>query len=216
MTMQTITLHHLLPAVFAGRTDLQSELWEQDLVLERGRLYLVEAQSGKGKSSFCSYLMGYRQDYSGQICFDSTDARQLSVREWSRLRTHSISTLFQELRLFPELTALENVLIKNQLTRHKTVAQICQWFEAMGIGDRIDTLVSRMSFGQQQRVAMIRALVQPMDFLLLDEPVSHLDDENAAAMAETMMQEVRSQGAAVVVTSIGKHMKLPYNQTIRL
>ena len=216
MTMQTITLHHLLPAVFAGRTDLQSELWEQDLVLERGRLYLVEAQSGKGKCSFCSYLMGYRQDYSGQICFDSTDARQLSVREWSRLRTHSISTLFQELRLFPELTALENVLIKNQLTRHKTVAQIRQWFEAMGIGDRIDTLVSRMSFGQQQRVAMIRALVQPMDFLLLDEPVSHLDDENAAAMAETMMQEVRSQGAAVVVTSIGKHMKLPYNQTIRL
>ena len=96
------------------------------------------------------------------------------------------------------------------------MAQIRQWFEAMGIGDRIDTLVSRMSFGQQQRVAMIRALVQPMDFLLLDEPVSHLDDENAAAMAETMMQEVRSQGAAVVVTSIGKHMKLPYNQTIRL
>ncbi len=214
--MQNITLHQLLPNVFRGRTDIQSDLWQKDLVLERGRLYLVEAQSGKGKSSFCSFLTGYRNDYAGQILFDTTDTRQLSVAQWSRLRTCSISTVFQELRLFPELTALENVLIKNQLTRYKSVSQIRQWFDALGIGDKLNAPVAQMSYGQQQRVAMIRALVQPMDFLLLDEPVSHLDDENASIMAETMMQEVRSQGAAVVVTSIGKHMLLPYNQTIRL
>ena len=214
--MQNITLHQLLPNVFRGRTDIQSNLWQKDLVLERGRLYLVEAQSGKGKSSFCSFLTGYRNDYAGQILFDTTDTRQLSVAQWSRLRTCSISTVFQELRLFPELTALENVLIKNQLTRYKSVSQIRQWFDALGIGDKLNAPVAQMSYGQQQRVAMIRALVQPMDFLLLDEPVSHLDDENASIMAETMMQEVRSQGAAVVVTSIGKHMLLPYNQTIRL
>lgn len=214
--MQNITLHQLLPNVFRGRTDIQSDLWQKDLVLERGRLYLVEAQSGKGKSSFCSFLTGYRNDYAGQILFDTTDTRQLSVTQWSRLRTCSISTVFQELRLFPELTALENVLIKNQLTRYKSVSQIRQWFDALGIGDKLNAPVAQMSYGQQQRVAMIRALVQPMDFLLLDEPVSHLDDENASIMAETMMQEVRSQGAAVVVTSIGKHMLLPYNQTIRL
>lgn len=214
--MQNITLHQLLPNVFRGRTDIQSDLWQKDLVLERGRLYLVEAQSGKGKSSFCSFLTGYRNDYAGRILFDTTDTRQLSVAQWSRLRTCSISTVFQELRLFPELTALENVLIKNQLTRYKSVSQIRQWFDALGIGDKLNAPVAQMSYGQQQRVAMIRALVQPMDFLLLDEPVSHLDDENASIMAETMMQEVRSQGAAVVVTSIGKHMLLPYNQTIRL
>lgn len=214
--MQNITLHQLLPNVFRGRTDIQSDLWQKDLVLERGRLYLVEAQSGKGKSSFCSFLTGYRNDYAGQILFDTTDTRQLSVAQWSRLRTCSISTVFQELRLFPELTALENVLIKNQLTRYKSVSQIRQWFDALGIGDKLNAPVAQMSYGQQQRVAMIRALVQPMDFLLLDEPVSHLDDENASIMAETMMQEVCSQGAAVVVTSIGKHMLLPYNQTIRL
>lgn len=214
--MQNITLHQLLPNVFRGRTDIQSDLWQKDLVLERGRLYLVEAQSGKGKSSFCSFLTGYRNDYAGQILFDTTDTQQLSVAQWSRLRTCSISTVFQELRLFPELTALENVLIKNQLTRYKSVSQIRQWFDALGIGDKLNAPVAQMSYGQQQRVAMIRALVQPMDFLLLDEPVSHLDDENASIMAETMMQEVRSQGAAVVVTSIGKHMLLPYNQTIRL
>ena len=73
-----------------------------------------------------------------------------------------------------------------------------------------------MSFGQQQRVAMIRALVQPFDFLLADEPISHLDDTNSAIMADIMMTEARQQGAAVIVTSIGKHMALDYDKTIKL
>ena len=73
-----------------------------------------------------------------------------------------------------------------------------------------------MSYGQQQRVAMIRALVQPFDFLLVDEPISHLDDENSAIMGEIMMEEARRQGAGVIVTSIGKHMSLPYDKTFSL
>ncbi|MBF1532100.1 MAG: ATP-binding cassette domain-containing protein, partial [Prevotella salivae] len=76
--------------------------------------------------------------------------------------------------------------------------------------------IGRMSFGQQQRVALIRALVQPFDFLLVDEPISHLDDKNAAVMAEMMMKEAREQGAGVLVTSIGKHMDLPYEMVVKL
>ena len=73
-----------------------------------------------------------------------------------------------------------------------------------------------MSFGQQQRVAMMRALVQPFDFLLADEPISHLDDTNARIMAEIMMTEAQRQGAGIIITSIGKHMDLPYETTYRL
>ena len=73
-----------------------------------------------------------------------------------------------------------------------------------------------MSFGQQQRVAMIRALVQQFDFLLADEPVSHLDDSNSQIMGNVMMEEVRRQGAAVIVTSIGKHIELDYERRIHL
>ena len=76
--------------------------------------------------------------------------------------------------------------------------------------------IGRMSFGQQQRVALIRALVQPFDFLLVDEPISHLDDKNAVVMAEMMMKEAREQGAGVLVTSIGKHMDLPYERVVKL
>ena len=111
---------------------------------------------------------------------------------------------------------MENVEIKNKLTGFKTKQQIDQWFEMLGIADKKDAKIGRMSFGQQQRVALIRALVQPFDFLLADEPISHLDDENSRIMGEIMMAEAKSQGAGVIVTSIGKHIDLNYERTLKL
>ena len=80
----------------------------------------------------------------------------------------------------------------------------------------MESRVGLMSFGQQQRVAMIRALVQPFDFILADEPISHLDDTNSDIMAEIMMTEAKAQGAGVIITSIGKHMDLPYEKVFKL
>ena len=213
--MDKIALQNTLPCVFEGR-DVQSEIWLQDVAFEKGQTYLVEASSGTGKSSLCSYIIGYRKDYLGTILFDGKDIRQLSVSDWTSVRKNSLSLLFQELRLFPELTAMENVQIKNGLTGFKGHKEIEAWFERLGIADKTDAKVGRMSFGQQQRVAMIRALVQPFDFLMVDEPISHLDDVNSAIMCDIMMEEARRQGAGVIVTSIGKHMDMSYDKTFRL
>lgn len=214
--MEHIALKNVLPEVFVTRSDIQSEIWHQEVSLERGKLYLIEASSGTGKSSLCSYITGYRRDYQGIINFDGENIRNLRIRDWAHLRRESLSILFQELRLFPELTAYENISIKNGLTKFKTKKEILSWFEALGIGDKVDAPVGLMSFGQQQRVAMIRALVQPFDFLLADEPISHLDEQNSRIMAELMMEEAHRQGATVVVTSIGKHMDLNYDKVFRL
>ena len=213
--MERIELLHTLPQVFQGR-EPQSQIWLQDVTFQKGQTYLVEANSGTGKSSLCSYIIGYRKDYLGTIRFDGKDIRKNRVSEWTSLRERNLSLLFQELRLFPELTAMENVQIKNGLTGHKNRQEIETWFERLGIADKMSAKVDRMSYGQQQRVAMIRALVQPFDFLLVDEPISHLDDENSAIMGEIMMEEVRKQEAGVIVTSIGKHMSLSYDKTFRL
>ena len=213
--MDKIELQNTLPCVFEGR-EVQSDIWLQDVTFQKGETILVEASSGTGKSSLCSYIIGYRKDYLGNILFDGRDIRQYGVSDWTAIRKHTLSLLFQELRLFPELTAMENIDIKNGLTNHKTRKEILAWFERLGIADKLDAKIGRMSFGQQQRVAMIRALVQPFDFLMVDEPISHLDDENSAIMAEIMMEEVQRQGAGVIVTSIGKHMDLPYTKTFRL
>ena len=214
--MNQITLHNTLPLAFAQRTDVTSDLWLQDVSFERGHLYLIEAASGTGKSSLCAYLNGYRKDYSGVISFDGRDIRKIHTFEWTGIRRRQLSQMFQELRLFPELTAWENVQLKNQLTHFKSDAELSTWFEALGIAEKRDTCLAQLSFGQQQRVALIRALCQPFDFLLADEPVSHLDQENSQLMGELMMNEARRQGAGVVVTSIGHHMNLPYEKTFRL
>lgn len=214
--MEKIVFKNVLPHVFANRTGIDSQIWKTDACFEKGHLYLVEAASGMGKSTFCSYVIGYRHDYTGSIMFDDNDTKSLSQTDWTNVRTCRISHLFQELRLFTELTAWENVEIKNKLTSFTNDATINSWFERLGIADKKTSLIGEMSFGQQQRVALMRALAQPYDFILLDEPISHLDDTNARIMGEIVLEEAAKQGAGVIMTSIGKHIDLNYEKTFRL
>ena len=214
--MDKIQFNSVIPKVFSQLPSLESEVWNTDITFEKGHLYLIEADSGKGKSTFCSYIVGYRHDYSGQVLFDGQDTKNYKVNQWVDMRKYHISHLFQELRLFPELTAFENVQIKNNLTHFKSENQIKAWFEALGIEEKLDVKVGLLSFGQQQRVAMLRALVQPFDFILADEPISHLDDKNSEIMGKIMLDEAQAQGAGVIVTSIGKHMNLNYERIFKL
>ena len=124
--------------------------------------------------------------------------------------------LFQELRLFDELTAWENVQLKNRLTGFRNKKEVERWFDELGIDDKRNQKAGKMSFGQQQRVAFIRALCQPFDFILLDEPVSHLDDGNARVMARILTEEAARQGAGIIVTSIGKRLPLDYGRVMKL
>ena len=214
--MNKITLQHTLPEVFAGKDYIDSDIWHKDVEFERGHFYQIEAASGTGKSSLCSYIYGYRNDYQGIIGFDGINIRNLSVKEWVEIRKRSLSMLFQDLRLFPELTAMENVLLKNSLTGFKKKKDIKDLFFELGIGDKINAPIGKMSFGQQQRVALIRALCQPFDFLFMDEPISHLDEVNAKNMARILTEEAMKQGAGVIVTSIGKHLELDYTKKLML
>ncbi len=214
--MNTIILKHTLPQVFAQRSDIISDVWLKDIIFEKGKTYLLEANSGTGKSSLCSFVYGYRKDYQGRIFFDEQNILQLTVKQWVEQRKKHLSLLWQDLRLFPELSAFENVLLKNKLTGFQKKKTIEEWFDRLGIDDKKNALVGQMSFGQQQRVALIRALCQPFDFLFADEPVSHLDDSNSQIMADILQEEVQKQGAGLIVTSIGKRMELPYDAVLRL
>jgi len=213
--MDTIRLRGLLPEVFAAR-EMNSEVWRKNVEIARGDICLVEAASGEGKSSLCSFVVGYRHDYRGSILFDNTYARTLGIKGWTAVRRYNISLMWQELRLFPELTAYENVEVKNRLTRHKTQKEVMEMFEAMGIEEKAGAMVGQMSIGQQQRVAVIRSLCQPFDFFFADEPISHLDDINSEAVCRLVMNEAERQGSAIVITSVGRHPALPYNKTLRL
>ena len=202
--------------MFAGHDGNHSDVWLQDITLERGKRYLVSAESGTGKSSMCSYIYGYRQDYSGTITFDGKDILGLTIAQWCDVRQRHIAYLAQDMRLFGELTAMENVELKNRITGFKSRDEILRLFETMGIPDKVDSLASKLSIGQQQRVAIIRTLCQPCDFILLDEPVSHLDDENNRIVADLITQEAARQGAGIIATSVGNHLKMETDHIFRL
>lgn len=214
--MEKIRFDNVIPNVFAHRNDIFSDIWLKEVEFVKGQKYLIEANSGTGKSSLGSFIFGYRDDYDGTITFDNVDIHSFTKKKWCDFRRKQIAFLWQELRLFPELTALENVTIKNQITGEQRKKVILEWFDMLGIGDKTQSLVGKMSYGQQQRVALIRALCQPYDFIFVDEPVSHLDDSNADLIGQLLAMEAERNGAGIIVTSIGKRMHMNYDKIFRL
>lgn len=215
-SIEIIQLRQTLPQVFADRSFIESDVWHKETDFRKGTHYLIEAASGTGKSSLCSYIYGQRKDYQGIICFDNINISSLTTAQWVERRRRSVSMLFQDLRLFPELTALENILLKNKLTGAVKKKEIINRLEQLGLSDKINTRADKLSFGQQQRVAIIRALCQPFDFIFLDEPISHLDEKNAQACADLISEVAEQQGAGVIVTSIGQHLPLHYDTVLKL
>jgi len=140
----------------------------------------------------------------------------VKAKHWSRIRCRHISYVFQGLRLFSDLTAFENILIKNRLTGQKTEVEVHNMLDAAGLADKKQEKAGRLSFGQQQRVAVIRALCQPFDFLLLDEPFSHLDDANIEILSSLIEQEVRSRNAGLILCSLGQEYSFNYHHRFKL
>lgn len=219
--IETITLRRLLPRVFMGSEAdppvRDSEIWlRPEVTFTRPGSYVIEAESGTGKSSLCAFIYGSRTDYEGDILFDGEPVRDFGMDRWCDLRRRSLAYLPQEMSLFPELTVTENIMIKNRLTDFKTGAEIRSMLERVELDGKSAVKAAHLSVGQQQRVAIARALCQPFDFLLVDEPVSHLDARNNATVAALIAEEAASQQAAVIATSVGNKLSLTQFKLMRL
>ena len=211
--IEQIEIRNLLPCVFAGMEDTDrirsSQIWEEpSFVFRRGCRLCVHAESGNGKSSLLHFIYGNRKDYKGSILFDGTDISALSIAQWCDVRIKGIALLPQDMALFPELTVAQNIDLKNNITHHKTSEQIKDLLARLGIDDKYDVAAGKLSIGQMQRVALVRAVCQPFDFIFLDEPVSHLDARNNKIVADIITEEANSQGAGIISTSVGNHLML--------
>ncbi|MDE5561123.1 MAG: ATP-binding cassette domain-containing protein [Bacteroidaceae bacterium] len=219
--MHSIELRHLLPIVFKGMEDSErirtSQIWEvPSFVFAKGCRICIHAESGCGKSSLLSFIYGNRSDYSGKILFNGKDTKKFRVQQWCDVRTKSIALLPQEMRLFPELTVMQNIRLKNDITGHKSEEEILELLERMGIKDKKEEAAGRLSIGQQQRAALVRAVCQPFDFIFLDEPVSHLDEKNNRIAAKIIEEEADMQSAGIVSTSVGNNLLLHGSKYIML
>jgi ABC-type lipoprotein export system ATPase subunit len=206
----------LLPVYFQTKNTSQSEIWNKDLEIGKGELVKIIAPSGSGKTSLVSFLYGMRGDYTGHIRFDKKDIRTLSPEALARLRKDHLSIVFQDLRLFPDQTVEENLEIKRQLNPYHPPAKIGEMTTRLGIGDKLKSKMSTCSYGEQQRVAIIRSLLQPFDILLLDEPFSHLDTKNAERAMELMLEEAKSRQATIIFADLERIDYFPYTRLFHL
>ena len=201
--IEEITLDSLLPRVFAREELTFSQVWRNELTFHKGKKYLVESASGGGKSSLAAFLMGSRNDYEGSIRFNGEDIGKFGIARWQEIRRSHLAYLPQELALFPELSAIDNIMLKAELTGEIDRRKVEGWMDTLGISSRRDYPAGRLSIGQQQRVALIRSLCQPFDFILLDEPVSHLDEENNRIAARIVEEEAERRQAGIITFSVG-------------
>lgn len=211
-----LQLRNLLPTYFPENRKATSEIWGKDLLFEKGDLVKIIAPSGSGKSSLMHFLYGIRNEYEGSVSYNNDTISTFAAEDFARYRKDHISIVFQDLRLFPEQTVQQNLEIKRQLNPYHGPEKISEMAERLGIGDKLNSKCRICSYGEQQRVAIIRSLMQPFDFLLLDEPFSHLDDNNSKKANELMVEEAEKRGAAIIFADLERIDYFPFTRIFHL
>lgn len=199
----TIRLDKLIPLPLLEQDTSGSGIWEvESLLFEPGKSYIIEAPSGRGKTSLLSVIYGLRKDYKGKVFHNENDIFNYKWKDWSMLRKEKLAFIFQGLELFDSLTALENIQLKNSIHNHLTLNRIKEMSERLGLEAFLHRKAGILSFGQQQRVAIIRALCQPFEYLLADECFSHIDHQNSSNAYQVIREACDIQGAGLILTSL--------------
>ena len=200
----TIEFNLVIPEPIQSNYNPESEIWNQKFTLNSGTEYNINAKSGKGKSTFTQIIYGIRKDYQGDVIVDNTSVKSLSNEDLAKIRQESMSIVFQDLRLFTELSAKDNILINAALEDNPPLNLINDWANKLGIAHLLERPAGLLSYGERQRVALIRALIQPFQWILLDEPFSHLDLENTEIAYSLIKQRAKEQNAGIILTTLGE------------
>lgn len=177
-------------------------VWNNPITFIKGEKVQIVAPSGSGKTSLIHFLYGMRRDYNGSILFDKKDIASFSAEDFAGIRTRNISIIFQDLKLFQEYTVYKNIEIKRTLDPFHSGNPIVEMAVKLGIENKLNKPVKTCSYGEQQRVAIIRALQQPFDFLVMDEPFSHLDENNRKTAMALIEEEAGKRKAAIILADL--------------
>lgn len=211
-----ITFQNIMPKPLASIQHQKDSIWGNDFVLTQGKKILLNASSGKGKSTFTNLILGLRKDYEGKLLYDNSDTLEFTSDEWTSIRQKDIAVVFQDLQLFPTLTVKENLQLKSNLTGAFSDDELLTMLKTLEIEDKWNQQCGLLSMGQQQRVAIIRALAQPFKWLILDEPFSHLDEANAQRSLRLINERCDQLQAGFVLTSLGDSHQFNYDQELKL
>lgn len=216
--MMHLHIENLVPVPLKSNLQKRnSDIWLQDVEFASGHFIKIKAPSGTGKTTFIHLLYHLRNDYEGSIYWNKQEQKQYNAAELAILRQQNISIIFQDLRLFPNITARENIELKRVMQpAYYPATEIDRMADALGVTKILQQRTGICSYGEQQRIAIIRALMQPFTWLLMDEPFSHLDRENTAKAAVLIAEECTKRNAGFILTDLDEDAHFSYHQTLQL
>ncbi len=183
-----------------------------DFDVRRGEFVAIKGPSGSGKTTFLDILGGLLKPTSGEVVIDGTGLSGLSDSELARIRGREIGFIFQQYNLIPSLTATENVELSlriNGKTKIEARKRTVKLLKMIGLGHRLGNKPPQLSGGEQQRVAICRALANNPNIILGDEPTGNLDTKNGAMVLDTLKRLKEKEGYTIVVVThehrIGKY-----------
>ena len=195
---------------FNSRGRTTEVLRDINLTVHEGEIAIIQGRSGMGKSTLLQILAGLDRPSSGSVEMAGSALDALSPAQLARLRSRSMGFVFQNFNLIPAWTAAQNVEAalayseRSRATRRRMASEI---LESLGLGERIDFLPSELSVGQQQRVAVARALIHAPTIVFADEPAGDVDPETATSIMDCLVDSVRAHGSSLVLCTHGRYSR---------
>lgn len=200
-SQSTLVVRDLVKSIPLGR-ELITILRGVSFDLPRGEMVALMGPSGSGKSTLLGISAGLDRPTSGDVFLDGEDISNLSERRLSALRARKVGMVFQGYNLIPTLTALENVQLPLYVPgRRRAVDRAGDLLTEVGLGHRLHHRPSQLSGGEQQRVAVARALVVDPPLLIADEPTGNLDSDTGSALIELFLDIRRRLGTTILVAT---------------
>jgi ABC-type lipoprotein export system ATPase subunit len=211
-----IVLQNIIPLHLEQEKIAQSAIWQHEVTFTVGEKIQIVAPSGSGKTTLVHFCYGIRNDFKGSLKINNKNSSTFSATDWASFRQNECSIIFQDLRLFAEHTVLQNIEIKQALNTYHSISKIKEMAERLGIANKLTQLAGTCSYGEQQRIAIIRALQQPFNFIIMDEPFSHLDDNNSKIAMQLIQEEADARGAAIILADLEKVPFFNADKTLHL
>jgi putative ABC transport system ATP-binding protein len=189
------------------------------LAVEPGAVVAIVGESGTGKSTLLNLIAGLESPDAGRIELATTDLAALDDDARTRLRRQAIGFVFQAFHIIPHLTALENTvlpLVLQGVGVRERVARAHRMLEAVGLGDRSQSMPRELSGGELQRVAIARALVHRPALVLADEPTGNLDPDTAQSVLALLAASARADNAATIVVTHSEAAAQTADRVLRL
>lgn len=197
-----MTLLELRDVTYRYHKTAAAVLCGMSCAFETGKLYAIVGKSGAGKSTLMSLMAGLDLSDSGEILFEGTPTGKLDLDEYRRRK---IAVIYQDFALFPLLTVLENILYPMELCgldRAQARQEAKRLAQKVSLPEELlDRYPSRISGGEQQRVAIARGLTMDRRLLLADEPTGNLDSENSDIIIDLLRQLAHEENRCVIVVT---------------